>query len=288
LNDGWSVMGILGAGLRSVYWLRWRMGAGMSVNPEEYRLHDLPPLVDLHCHLIPGVDDGAHDEDESLRMMRVAVEDGVGTIAATPHAHRCPANRVAGKVERLNEIASEHGLNLRIVPGIEVRYDPNLFQRFEAGEFLTWNDTRYMLLELYLSGSWPTSLMRTIGELHEAGIWPVLAHAERYEDVQRDPTILLEVIAAGVPVQINADSLSGKPERGARPAAEFLISNQMAHLIASDAHNSRWRPPRLRPALERVAELAGEAYAHTMIANAAAIVAGEPLMLPQPQVVYRL
>jgi protein-tyrosine phosphatase len=145
-----------------------------------------------------------------------------------------------------------------------------------------------MLLELYLSGSWPKSLMRTLAELHDANIWPVLAHAERYEDVQRDPTILLEVIAAGVPVQINADSLSGKAERGARPAAEFLIANQMAHIVASDAHNSRWRPPRLRPAFERVAELAGESYARTMIDNAAAIVAGEPLSLPQPQVVYHL
>lgn len=260
----------------------------MSVSPEEFRLHDLPPLVDLHCHLIPGVDDGAHDEAESLRMMQVALADGIGTIAATPHAHRCPAKRVPEKVDRLNEIAQEHGLNLRIVPGIEVRYDPNLFQRFEAGEFRTLNNTRYLLLELYLSGSWPKRVMETIAELHEAGVWPVLAHAERYEDVQRDPTILLDVIAAGVPVQLNADSLAGRPERGAREAAEYLISNRMAHLIASDGHNSRWRPPLLRAAFERVAELAGEDYAHAMIDNATSIVAGAPISLPRPDVVSRL
>jgi protein-tyrosine phosphatase len=260
----------------------------MSVGPEEYRLHDLPLLVDLHCHLIPGVDDGAHDEAESLRMMQVALADGIGTIAATPHAHRCPAKRVPEKVARLNEIAQENGLNLRIVPGIEVRYDPNLFQRFEAGEFLTLNDTRYMLLELYLSGSWPKRLMETIAELHEAGVWPVLAHAERYEDVQHDPAILLDVIAAGVPVQLNADSLAGRSERGAREAAEYLVSNHLAHLIASDGHNARWRPPMLRAAFERAADLAGEDYARWMIANAATIVAGEPLELPQPDLVSRL
>lgn len=260
----------------------------MSSAPTERTLIDLPPLVDLHCHLIAGVDDGAHDDAESIRMMRVAEEDGVRTIAATPHAHRCPADRVAPKVEHLNQLAHEHGIGVEIVPGIEVRYDPNLFQRFEAGEFLTINGTRYLLLELYLSGSWPTSFMRTVAELHEAGIWPVLAHAERYGDVQRDPTILLEVIAAGVPIQINADSLAGHAERGARPAAEFLIANRMAHVIASDGHNSRWRPPRLQPALGRAAELAGEEYARYLAANAAAIVSGEPLTLPEPQVAYRL
>lgn len=259
----------------------------MSSTPTEWTLNGLPPLVDLHCHLIPGVDDGAHDDAEALRMMRVAEEDGVRTIAATPHAHRCPADRVVPKVEHLNRLARENGIAIEVVPGIEVRYDRALFTRFEAGEFLTLNGTRWLLLELYLSGSWPASFMQTVAELHDAGIWPVLAHAERYDDVQRDPTILLDVIAAGVPIQINADSLAGKAERGARPAAEFLVSNRMVHVIASDGHNSRWRPPRLRPALERVAELAGEEYAHTVAANSAAIVAGEPLNLPEPQVVYR-
>ncbi|MGA7669484.1 MAG: CpsB/CapC family capsule biosynthesis tyrosine phosphatase, partial [Nitrolancea sp.] len=109
---------------------------------------DLPPLVDLHCHLIAGVDDGAHDDAESIGMMQIAVADGVRTIAATPHAHRCPANRVADKVEHLNELARENGIDVEIVPGIEVRYDRALFKRFEAGEFLTLNGTKYMLLEI--------------------------------------------------------------------------------------------------------------------------------------------
>ncbi len=249
---------------------------------------DLPPLVDLHCHLISGVDDGAHDDNESIKMMRIAYEDGVRTIAATPHAHRCPANRVPAKVEHLNDLARQHEIDIQVVPGIEVRYDPNLFRRFEAGEFLTLNETRYLLLEIHLSGSWPRSFMATVGELHEAGIWPILAHAERYEDIQNDPTILLDVVAAGVPVQINADSLAGRAERGARPAAEYLISNRMAHIIASDGHNGRWRQPRIRAAIERVAELAGEDYARWVAGNSAAVIAGEPISLPEPQVVYRL
>ncbi len=249
---------------------------------------DLPPLVDLHCHLIPGVDDGSHDYPESIKMMQIAYEDGVRTIAATPHAHRCPADRVPMKVAHLNDLAAEHGIGIRVVPGIEVRYAPNLFQRFEAGEFLTLNGTRYLLLEAFLSGSWPKSFVNTVEELHEADIWPILAHAERYEDVQRDPTMLLDVIAAGVPVQINADSLAGRAERGARPAAEFLISNRMAHIIASDGHNARWRMPRIRQAVERVAELAGEDYARWIAGNSAAVIAGEPISLPEPQVVYRL
>ncbi|HLI50870.1 MAG TPA: CpsB/CapC family capsule biosynthesis tyrosine phosphatase, partial [Thermomicrobiaceae bacterium] len=118
--------------------------------------------------------------------------------------------------------------------------------------------------------------------LQAAGFWPVLAHAERYPDVQRDPWIVLDLIQRGVPIQLNADSIAGPAERDAQPAAEFLLRHRLAHLIASDSHHARWRPPRVQAAYERVAELVGAERARAMQATASRIVRGLPVRLPPP------
>ena len=240
------------------------------------------PLVDLHTHVLPGVDDGARDDEESLRMLRIAEEEGIAVVAATPHAHRCRADRVVPAVERLNARARDAGLGVHVIPGIEARYTTGLPDRLAAGDLLTLNGGRHLLLELYLSGPWPGSLLDTIAAFHAMDVRPVLAHAERYPDVQRDPALVLDVIAAGVPVQINAESLAGRVGKGAQAAAEYLIAHHMAHLLASDAHDARAHAPRLRSAFDRAAELAGEDYARFMVATAASIARGEPLTLPEP------
>ena len=252
--------------------------AGPSAPPGEGHM----ALVDLHSHVLPGVDDGARDEGEALRMLRLAEEDGIAAIAATPHAHHCPAGRIAPAVARLNRLAADAGLAIRVLPGSEVRLAADLPARHRAGALLTLNHGPYLLLELPLSGGWPASLLRVVEELQALGLRPVLAHAERYEDAQRDPALLDGVIAAGVPIQINAASLVGPAERGAQPAAERLVRGRMAHLLASDAHSADWRPPRLRAAVARAAELAGADYAAWMVAAASAVARGDALALPAP------
>lgn len=243
---------------------------------------DAAPLVDLHCHILPGVDDGATHEAESLRMLRVAEEEGIALVAATPHAHHCRAERIPPKVARLNELAAEAGLAVRVVPGQEVRLVADLVARFRAGELATLNDGHYLLLELPLSGPIPPYLLRAIEELQALGLRPILAHAERYGDIQRDPAPLRELIARGVPIQVNASSLTASAERAARPTAERLLRERLVHLIASDAHDDRWQPPRLRAALTQAAEIAGDSYAAWMAAQANRVLRDEPLTLPAP------
>jgi protein-tyrosine phosphatase len=243
---------------------------------------EMTGLVDLHSHVLPRVDDGARDDDEALRMLRIAEEDGIATIAATPHAHHFPPGLVPERVERLNQLAADAGLTIRVVPGSENRLAADLPARQRDGQLLTLNGSRYLLIELYFDGGWPSYLRRVVDELRALGLWPILAHAERYEAVQRDPTPLYDLIAAGVPIQINAASLVGPAERNAQPTAERLLRHRMAHILASDAHNAAWRPPRLRAAALRVAEIAGEEYAAWMLGTAAAIVRGEAVTLPEP------
>lgn len=236
--------------------------------------------ADLHCHVLPRTDDGASSETVALEMLRLAEDDGVRVVAATPHAHRSEAAELFGRVERLNALASEAGIGVPVVPGQEVRIAAHLSRQLREGTLLTLNRTRYVLLELFLYGPWPPQTLTVVEELHEAGFLPILAHAERYEDVQRNPELVRPLVERGVPVQINADSLSERAERGARPAAEALLRSHLAHLIASDAHSASWRPPGLTAAYARAAVLAGADYARWMAAAAWSVIGGEPLILP--------
>ena len=255
----------------------------MKVDSAPDSTPDWQNLVDLHSHVLPSVDDGAHDDATALQMLRVAQEEGVVAIAATPHSHRIAPERVDVGVDRLNGLAEEAGLTIRVVPGTEVRLAADLVARHRAGQLITLNRTRYLLLELPLSGPWPRFLPQVVDELHAEGLLPILAHAERYDDVQRHPELLLDLIAAGVPIQVNADSLSQRAERGARPAAETLLRHRMAHVIASDAHHPQWRPPRLRAALDVAAAVAGRDYADWIAGNSAVVLRGDPLALPEPK-----
>ncbi|HET7034204.1 MAG TPA: CpsB/CapC family capsule biosynthesis tyrosine phosphatase [Thermomicrobiaceae bacterium] len=237
-------------------------------------------LVDLHCHVLPNVDDGADDDEMALRMLRASAASGVARVVATPHAHHCPAELIPRLVERLNGRAKRAGIAIEVLPGQEVRLGAHIVERLAAGELLTLNQTRYLLLELPLSGSWPSYLDEVVDDLQARGYRPILAHAERYPDVQRNPRLVEPLVARGVPVQLNADSLGEKAERGARPAAEYLLAHHLAHLIASDAHSDYWRPPRLDAALARASELAGDSYGRWMIAASWSVLRGEPLDLP--------
>lgn len=240
-----------------------------------------PPLIDLHTHVLPGVDDGARDVDEALTMLAAAAEDGITTVLATPHSHHVDAVAVRAGVERLNVAAVEAGIDIAVLPGHEARIAVELAQRYHDGTLLTLNQSTWLLLECYLFDDWPIHLIhRSIDRLYAAGLRPVLAHAERYPFVQRDPTALDSLIDRGIPIQINAGSLFLRAIDVERITAERLLASRTAHLIASDAHNARYRPPALRSAYERAAEIAGDGYARWMRGVAQSIVANADVELP--------
>lgn len=214
-------------------------------------------------------------------MLRAAEQDGIGTIVATPHAHHVQPETVICRVERLNQLAGEEGIAVRVLPGSEVRIAADLIERHQAGKLLTLNGARYLLLELYLSHEWAFEVVESvIDRLRAAGLQPVLAHAERYPFVQRDPHVIQSLADRRVPVQINAAALTGYHGEAARAAAETLLRAGLAQLIASDAHNPEWRPPRLRYAYQRAAELTTNDHAQTLMANAACIIEGRDITWP--------
>jgi len=244
-------------------------------------------LVDLHTHVLPGVDDGARDPAEAIAMLRMAEADGIRTVVATPHSASCDAARIAEGVAGLSALAADAGLSVRVVAGSEVRLEAGLAERYRAGELTTLNGTYYLLLELPLHGDWPPYLLDAIYELQVEGIVPILAHAERYPAVQEDPGILIELIVRGVLIQVNGMSLLDVAGPAERRAADWLVRTHIAHLVASDAHDLSTRPPRLQEALDAVIAITGPDYAAWMVESAAAVLAGAGVTLPDPQLPQR-
>lgn len=239
-------------------------------------------LIDLHSHVLPGVDDGARTLDDALSMLAVAERDGIATIVATPHAAAATPEAVRDGVGRLRAAARDRGLTVDIRAGSEVRFEADLAARYAAGEVLTIADTSWLLMELSLRAAWSPYLAQGVYDLQVGGASVVLAHAERYPAVQRDPDILLDLIAQGVVLQVNADSVLGNGSRTVAQTADTLLRRRMAHVIASDAHDSQQRPPAIAAAHARAAALAGGDYQAWMLDVAARILRGEPVAVPEP------
>jgi protein-tyrosine phosphatase len=237
-------------------------------------------LVDIHAHVLPAVDDGPRDDAAALEMLRVAAADGIGTIVATPHSHWVRGARLPEAVARLNELARANGIEIEVLAGNEARISANLLEEHARGDILTLNGTSYLLLELYLSHDWKLEVIeRVLGRLLDAGLRPILAHPERYPFVVLDPLVVERFVRLGVPLQLNAPSLSGYHSQGSQRAARALVEAGLIHLVASDAHSPAYRPPLLRDALEQIAALRGPEYAAGLRANAEAVIRGEPLNL---------
>lgn len=237
-------------------------------------------LVDIHTHVLPGVDDGARDTEAALTMLREAAADGIGTVVATPHSHWAPGPGLPEAVARLQTLADEAGIDVAILPGNEVRITADLVEQFERGQILTINSTDYLLLELHLSHNWRVEVIEgVIQKLFDAGLKPVLAHPERYPFVVLEPQVLERFVRLGVPLQMNAGSLSGYHSQGSQRTAEIMLDAGLVHLVASDAHSAGYRPPQIRQALEKIAASHGEEYVEGLLANAEAVIAGEPVRL---------
>jgi protein-tyrosine phosphatase len=239
------------------------------------------PLVDIHCHLLPGIDDGAASWDESLAMARMAVADGIRVIIATPHQlGSFPQNRGAAirtAVEQLQHRLDDEQIPLRVVPGADVRIEPDLVARLASGDVLSLGDTgKYVLLELPHEIFFP--LDRLLDELAADGYVGILSHPERNEGILANPQVLQPLVAKGCLLQITADSLRGTFGARCRQLSETLIQRGLAHFVSSDAHGTKHRRPLLGMAFDRVVELSDVDTALALCCrNPACVVDGTPI-----------
>lgn len=247
-------------------------------------------MIDLHSHILFGLDDGASTLAESLAMAEVAARDGTRIMAATPHSPESTASRAYGpalvreRLAALSAAIAEAGIPLELVPGTEISYDAAVAERLRRGELLSYGQSRSILLEL-AHNSLPPTLNSAIFNLQVAGYRIVLAHPERIVEVQQDPNLLLPLIERGLLMQITGEALTGGQGERLRTTAEALLTHGMVHLIASDTHGvAPRRTPRLAPARDRAAELIGAAAADALVTTTpAAVLAGQPVRLPPPR-----
>jgi len=243
-------------------------------------------LVDLHTHILPGFDDGVEDEDESVAFAKMAHADGVRTIVATPHCKEGfffndRATVLAG-VERLRARLAKDSVEIELVAGAEVHICPNLVERIRDGRAPTLADNgKTLLLELSLT-QYPVELENLVFQLKLAGILPIFAHPERIRYFQDDVKRYESVIRLGAYGQITTGSLLGMFGNDAKRFSEELVRKKLIHVLASDSHNVRGRPPVLTGAREALASMVGEDLAGRMASEIPqALLRGEEVEFPE-------
>ncbi len=243
--------------------------------------------MDLHSHVLPGIDDGAPDLAEALAMLRAAAASGTATIVATPHlGSEFPDVRVrelAARCEELRDASAREDIAVRIVSGAEVSLAWALDASDEERVLATY-DQRGSDLLIETPSLSVAGLETLLYQLRITGLRITLAHPERSREFQRNPDRLAALVQQGVLLQVDAASLLAAPRRSATCAlARHLCGNGLIHAVASDGHRATsWRPVTTLPlAAEAAASLVGAERANWMTATApAAIVAGAPL--PDP------
>lgn len=241
-------------------------------------------MIDLHIHILPGLDDGPPDISGTLALAQACVEDGVRAVAATPHVsadHPTRPRQLAEALQHTRQAIASAGLPLEVLGGAEIAIDQlSLLSDQELLVLTLGQSGAYLLVETPYS-AWPASLEDHLGRLAKLGVRAILAHPERSAGVQEPGGLkkLESAVARGVYAQVTAGSLAGRFGRTAQATARSLIERDLVHLIASDAHNVDRRPPRMS---EAVAAIEDPALAHWLTEAAPdAILRGQRLP-PRP------
>ncbi|MCK5055329.1 MAG: hypothetical protein KAT34_01630 [Candidatus Aminicenantes bacterium] len=211
-------------------------------------------MIDIHTHIIPAVDDGSPSLEESLKMLRMCRDDGVKTIAATPHVFHAGIFTDFGETQRgifrqkfneLNKSVKDHRIEIEILPGAEVFFFSDLRKKIENHrELLTINNSDYFLLEFPADVVFEGS-KEYIFDLVTDGLIPIICHPERNPVFQQNPRLLYQILQAGALSQVDAGSIRGDFGVTVYAAAMKFLKHNLVHILASDCHDSRTRPPGL-------------------------------------------
>lgn len=212
-------------------------------------------MIDLHCHILPGIDDGASCLPEALDMVAIACKDGTKAIVATPHVFQSNPSmpEIIQKAELLRKAVKDKGLSIKIALGAELAYPVSVSDLDEYG----LNGTKSILIEFpyqYL----PINSVEYINNLTMKGYYPIIAHPERNPAILRNPSRLFELIEKGATVQITSSSLTGDFGRDIQALSEYLLKKKAVHFIASDSHGTKGRRPELSRALNMAKKIIDE------------------------------
>lgn len=244
-------------------------------------------MIDIHCHILPGIDDGPSTMEESVEMCRIAAADGIKTIVATPHFNHSlrlvHATGICRLVRELNRHLTDAAIHLTVLPGSEAPVVPELPEYLAKGEVLTINESkRYVLVEFHPEVM-PLNWDKFFLSLIDNAVVPVIAHPERNEWFSRNIAALYNAVKNGALVQITAMSITGQFGEEVKTFSSRLLEHNLVHTIATDAHSASHRPPILSAAVNAASEIIGQERAMELVGKIPhAITEGALLSIPEP------
>ena len=235
-------------------------------------------MVDIHCHILPEVDDGSRSWEMSAEMCRVAIADGVDHIVATPHANHEYNYDRAELTQRLGRLQDIVGGKLKFSLGCDFHFSfENISDALKNPAKYCIGNTHYLLIEFSDFAIAPNTGQH-LRALMETGLTPIITHPERNPILCKTPRMVLEWVAQGVLVQVTANAMTGRWGSGAKNTAIFLAKNRAVHVLASDAHDPKGRPPILAAGRDEMAKTVGKEAAQAMVeAVPRAIINNQPV-----------
>ncbi|MCM3225249.1 tyrosine-protein phosphatase [Terribacillus saccharophilus] len=242
-------------------------------------------MIDIHCHILNNVDDGARGIEDSLAIAQEAIKQGINTIIATPH-HRNnqflnTKNDILEKVSYLNSIFQERKIPLSVIAGQEIRIYGEMLEGFNRDELLPLNSSRYVLVE-FPTSSIPKYTNKLFYNLQLEGYIPVIAHPERNHKILDDPNVLYDLVANGALSQLTAASLCGRFGKRIKNLSENLIEANLVHFVASDAHNTTNRNITMDEAFNKIEDSFGRSVAYNYIENAELLIDDQMIIKDMP------
>ncbi len=218
-------------------------------------------FVDIHCHLLPELDDGAENWIEAVEMARIAVDDGITHSILTPHQlggyRENTASRIRQKASEFRRRLQDAQIKLHVAVGGDVRIEPDIVERLDDDEVLTLADRKqYVLLELPHELYFP--LEPLLERLQRQGLTGVLSHPERNQGILANPTVVSDLVDAGCLMQLTAGSVTGAFGPQAAQLSEAMLRDGLVHVVATDAHGINARRPRMSRAYETIVALIGQ------------------------------
>ncbi|HKL09923.1 MAG TPA: CpsB/CapC family capsule biosynthesis tyrosine phosphatase [Clostridia bacterium] len=246
-------------------------------------------MIDLHCHILHDVDDGADSIEESMAMARIAVDDGITDLIATPHFMEedvsIGAPYIKERLSLFKKKLEDGGIPLRVHQGSEIQLSPDTLSQLERGDAASLAGSRYVLTELPFFEI-PIYAEEMIYRMRLSGYIPIIAHPERNRIITENPNRLLDFLELGALAQVNAGSILGKNGKAIRQAAEIMLTHNMVHCIASDGHHKSRRRPILSEGRKAAGLMVGSQKAKRLIETVPEKILKDEDFLPEKSVRY--
>lgn len=248
-------------------------------------------MIDIHSHILPGIDDGAKTIYNSIDMAKQAVSEGIHTIIATPHHRNGKYNNVKSDILPLvievNDRFKEEGINLEVLPGQECRIYGEILEDYQKGDILPLNQVSPYIFIEFPSSSVPRFAEKLLYDIQVEGLMPIIVHPERNAELMERPEKLYKLVQGGAATQLTASSLVGYFGKNIQKFSQQMIQANLTHFIASDAHNIHNRTFKMEEAMDYIEKKYGIDMIYYFTENAEMLVDGKNIYKEIPELIKK-